>query len=131
MTGEVEAANSVEFTRATPVLMCSDYEASRAFYVGLLGFTVLEEGGNPPRFAILKRGGSMLFINAWHGARPPAPEAWDAYFHIRGLERLHADYRAAGVPISRAPHTTVYGMREFEVTDPDGNLLCFGEDAAE
>ena len=29
---------------------------------------------------------------------------------------------------TRPVENTVYGMREFEITDPDGNVVCFGED---
>ena len=30
----------------------------------------------------------------------------------------------------KGPEVTFYGMREIEVTDPDGNVLCFGKDAS-
>ncbi len=41
---------------------------------------------------------------------------------------LAAEFGAAGVDISKSLHDAVYGMREFGVTDPDGNVLCFGEE---
>ncbi len=117
------------FQRATPVLKSGDYPRSRAFYLDVLGYRVIEEGGDPPRFGIFERGGSVLFVDAWHGAARPVAGAWDAYVHVTGLEALRAELEARGAPITRPIEETVYGMREFEVTDPDGNVLCFGEDA--
>ncbi len=116
------------FLRSTPVVKSSDYSRSRAFYIDVLGYRVAEEGGDPPRFGIFERGGSVLFIDAWHGAAQPVPGTWDAYTHVSGLEDLFAELEARGAPITRPIEDTVYGMREFEVTDPDGNVLCFGED---
>jgi catechol 2,3-dioxygenase-like lactoylglutathione lyase family enzyme len=120
--------SSVEFTQSTPVLMCSSYPVSRDFYVDKLGFGLVEEGGDPPRFGIFRRGRAILFLDAWHGARAPAPQSWDAYFHVTNGTVLAAEFGAAGADISKPLHDAVYGMREFEVTDPDGNVLCFGED---
>ena len=60
---------ATEFERATPVLMSGDYERSKAFYTETLGFRVIEEGGDPARFGIFERGGAVLFVNAWNGAR--------------------------------------------------------------
>jgi len=117
------------FDRATPVLLTDDYPRARRFYVDLLGFSVVEEGGDPPRFGIFQRDRAVIFVNGWAGG-PPTPSApcWAAYFHVGNVGDLHAALLAKNVPITRPPQDTVYGMRELEVTDPDGNLLCFGSD---
>lgn len=121
---------SARLMQSTPVLKCSDYIKSRVFYVGRLGFQVVEEGGDPPRFGILQREGASLFLDAWHGGPSPDEKVWDAYIHVRDIEALEAEFTAAGVVFSKALNTTGYGMREFEVSDPDGNVICFGEDDA-
>lgn len=121
--------NAPQFQRATPVLKVADYPRARAFYEDVLGYTVVEEGGDPARFGIFERGRSVLFVDAWNGPPTPVPGAWDAYIHVTGIDALCASLGAAGAPITRQPETTVYGMREFEVTDPDGNVICFGQDA--
>lgn len=116
---------------STPVVMAADYPTSKAFYTKALGFEVTEEGGNPARFGIFQRGAAVIFVNAWHGPRTPEPEVWDAYFHVDDLAGLAAEFDQAGAPITKAIHPTPYGMDEFEVTDPDGNVLCFGCDSGE
>ncbi len=71
--------SSVEFTQSTPVLMCGSYPVSRDFYVDKLGFRLVEEGGDPPKFGIFRCARAILFLVAWHRARAPAQQSWDAY----------------------------------------------------
>lgn len=120
--------DDIAFLRATPVLRSGDYIRSRAYYRDILGFQVMEEGGDPPRFGIFERGRSIIFVSAWHGPPNPVPNIWDVYVKVNSLNALHAELQHAGARITRPIEATVYGMREFEVTDPDGNVLCFGED---
>jgi catechol 2,3-dioxygenase-like lactoylglutathione lyase family enzyme len=119
----------MRFEEANPVLRSGDYPRSRAFYADHLGFEVLEEGGDPPRFGIFRRGGTVLYVDAWHGPPAISSVGWQAYIHVIGLDEIYAELQNSGIAISRALEKTVYGMREFEITDPDGNVLCFGEDA--
>ena len=91
----------IPFDRSTPVLRSADYPRSRAFFVDLLGFDVVEEGGEPPRFGIFKRGNAFFFVDAWHGGPTPSPTVWSAYVHVANLQALHDSYAAAGVEISR------------------------------
>ncbi|MGI9422250.1 MAG: glyoxalase superfamily protein [Hyphomicrobiaceae bacterium] len=122
------ADDRVQLTQSTPVLGASDYERARLFYRDQLGFSVVEEGGEPPRFGIFRRDRALLYVDSWKGARQPVRNLWSAYIHVTGLAGLAQEFQAAGVTLTRDITETVYGMREFEVTDPDGNIVCFGED---
>lgn len=125
----MDEADAIALERSTPVLGSADYPRSRDFYVQKLGFEIIEEGGDPPRFGIFRRGQAFLFVDAWKGVPKHVPGKWDTYIHVKGLSALLSAFTENGTPITRPLEETVYGMREFEVTDPDGNILCFGEDA--
>ncbi len=114
-------------TSSIPVLRSGDYATSRSFYTLTLGFSLSEEGGTPPRFGIFKRGAATLFIDAWQGADPEPSPAWRAYFHTGDVDALAKEFTTKGVDLE-GPRDTVYGMREIAIRDPDGNLLCFGQD---
>jgi len=122
-------ADQARLNSATPVLMSGDYERSKTFFTNTLGFAVIEEGGDPARFGIFQRDGAVIYVNAWNGSQDPTPETWDVYFHVDDLQGLAKEVAATGARISKPIHSTVYGMDEFEVTDPDGNVLCFGCDS--
>ncbi|MEM8975322.1 MAG: glyoxalase superfamily protein [Pseudomonadota bacterium] len=113
---------------SNPVLAAADYERARAFYRDQLGYVVVEEGGDPPRFGIFRRDKSQLFVDSWNGHREPVPGLWCAYVHAVSLDELASEFESKGVRLTKPITDTVYGMREFEVTDPDGNVVCFGED---
>ena len=113
---------------SNPVLAASDYERARAFYRDQLGFAVVEEGGDPARFGIFRRDKSQLFVDSWNGPRTPIVGLWSAYIHAAQLAELAQEFESKGIKLSKPIRDTNYGMREFEVMDPDGNVICFGED---
>ena len=86
---------NVDFQNATPVLKSGDYARSRAYYEGKLGYAVVEEGGDPPRFGIFRRGRSVIFVNAWQGPPTLLPDSWEAYVHVSGLDALYAAWYSA------------------------------------
>jgi len=79
--------------RSTPVLKSVDYPRSRSFYVDVLGYRVVEEGGDPPRFGNFDRDTSVLFVDAWNGPPAASEGGWNAYIHVDGLDALADSYR--------------------------------------
>lgn len=124
-----ETDQSPELESAVPVFRSRDYERSKHFYADLLQFEVMEEGGDPPRFGIFKNGRAVIFVNSWDSPPPEGKTGWDAYLHVRDLDALHRTFSDCSELEPGQVRDTVYGMREFELRDPDGNILCFGEDA--
>lgn len=118
----------MSYTNATPVLRVSDYQRAKTFYVDVLGFDVIEEAGEPVTgFGIYRAGKAQLFLIAWNGPEA-AYENWRVYLYPENLAAMVDKIKATGAAI-KGPTVTEYGMREIEVTDPDGNVLCLGEDA--
>ncbi|MEM8787598.1 MAG: VOC family protein [Pseudomonadota bacterium] len=112
---------------ATPVFRVSDYQRAKAFWTDALGFACVEEAGEPVTgFGIFRRDGARVFLVAWNGPEA-AYDKWRAYFHVTDFEAHLAEVQGR-TPLSSDPVLTEYGMREFEVTDPDGNVVCFGAD---
>lgn len=114
-------------TSSIPVIRVSDYPRARSFWTGVLGFTLGEEGGDPPRFGIFHKDKATVFVDAWHGADTEPSPGWRAYFHVDDVDALAAEIGDKAP--TEGPRVTGYGMRELEVLDPDGNRLCFGMDA--
>lgn len=115
-------------TSSIPVLRVSDYERARDFWRDVLGFSVVEEAGEPATgFGIYAKDHARVFLTAWDG-----PEAaytkWRAYFHTDDLADVEARLKGAGHAF-KGPTRTPYGMKEIEASDPDGNVLCFGQGA--
>ena len=50
------------------------------------------------------------------------------YLHTDALDALHERIRPLVTQV-KAPHVTVYGMREWYIQDPDGYVVCLGQQA--
>ncbi len=119
---------SLEYVNATPVLRVSDYQRAKAWYMDVLDFKQINEAGDPtPGFGIFRAGSAQIFLHSWDGAGEPW-DNWRAYFYVPDMDAMIAHLDACGQAY-KGPEVTFYGMREIEVADPDGNILCFGVDA--
>jgi catechol 2,3-dioxygenase-like lactoylglutathione lyase family enzyme len=49
------------------------------------------------------------------------------YLKVANVQAFHDDFRRHGIEMTHPLRTEKYGMREFMITDPDGNMLNFGE----
>ena len=112
----------IEFLNTRPNLNVRNIEASAAFYRDLLGFTVEAQMGDPPSFALLRRGGAEIALN-----RDAQPQAAGCYIYVRGVEALHNQLQAAGANITYPLTTEPWGLRNFVVQDPDGHGIAIGE----
>jgi catechol 2,3-dioxygenase-like lactoylglutathione lyase family enzyme len=120
--------------RAVPILPSRDLRETLAFY-GRLGFVNL---GAPPEewdYLILGRGGVVLHFVADPDVDPTST-AGSCFAYVDDADAVHAQWRDAGVggpadvPGVRLepPMDTAYGMREFAVVDPSGNLVRVGSE---
>jgi catechol 2,3-dioxygenase-like lactoylglutathione lyase family enzyme len=119
---------------AIPTLPAHDLDATAAFY-GRLGFGVESRFGD--EYLILLRDGLELHFFGCPGIDPATTIA-GCYLRVHDADALHAAFAAAGVPrgsrgaprLQGPPEDTDYGLREFALVDPDGNLLRIGSPAA-
>ena len=68
-------------------------------------------------------------VHFWRCGDPAIARATSAYFYTASADGLAAAmHRAADGGRIQMPQDTAWGMREFYIWDPDGNLLKFGQD---
>jgi catechol 2,3-dioxygenase-like lactoylglutathione lyase family enzyme len=116
-----------------PMLSVADLERTTAFYCGRLGFRVINTFGKPkPVWCMLERDKVRLMFNQPPGIEiVPRPKDHQIYyFYPDAVAALHAEWRSAGLAVTDL-RVTIYGMKEFELRDPDGYWLWFGEDTDE
>lgn len=122
-------ASPPTFSRAAPVLQVSNILKSRDFYRDKLGFREFGMWGEPSCFCILGRGAITIFLDQSLSDSPvPVNQYWAAYLYVSDAEALAAEFRERGVEIIRGPEDAPHGCREIDVRDPDGHILCFGQD---
>jgi len=119
---------------AIPILPARDLAETRAFYEAL-GFSVAgwwpEEFGG---YASLVRGDLTMQFFAYDDLSPFENYA-QCYWRVKDVDALHAEYQTAGLPSSGVPRLDAvenkpWGMREFAIVDPSGNLVRIGQKSA-
>ena len=116
----VEVTN---FEAVTPRLPVSDVEKALAFYVDKLGFTLGWKWGSPLTHANVCRDSIALDLIASPAERQGTAMA---YVQLRGVDAYFSELQGRSVQLSDIGNRA-YGMRDFEVVDPCGNRLAFGE----
>ena len=114
---------------AIPILPSRSIQATVAFYQAL-GF----EGGAhgfDSGYAILRRGTLELHFFA-HPALVPSESSAGCYLRVQDVDGVYRAFSAcplprAGIPRMDALENKPWGLREFAVVDPDGNLLRIGQ----
>lgn len=123
-------------TNLRPMLAVRDLPATVRFYVERLGFNCCGLFGNPPVWAEVERDGVALMFNAPPRARvevdvPRTSRDYQVYYlNVNDVAALHAEYTARCVAVTNL-RVTIYGMKEFEVRDPDDHWPWFGQPSDE
>jgi catechol 2,3-dioxygenase-like lactoylglutathione lyase family enzyme len=122
----------MNITLAVPVLRVTDVARSIEFYRTALGFVGDPFPETPPyQFAILRHTQAELMLR--RGIPPahfqPRQYDWDVYLRPEGsgFRELFAQLSARGL-VTRRLERMFYGLAEFEITDPDGYVICLGQE---
>ena len=108
-------------TRVAPFLRVADAEASAEWYARL-GFSVAWRTlARPdlPLFVAVQNGDALIFLSEHTGDAHPDGLV---YVYVDDIDAIAADF-------GMTAELAYYGMREIELTDPDGNRLRIGSPA--
>jgi catechol 2,3-dioxygenase-like lactoylglutathione lyase family enzyme len=119
---KIESIARSRISSVMPGFTVGDMNRAVDFYEGRLGFHVTFRNGAV--FTIVSRDGIEISLALDHTG---AAGKGACYFKLDGIDAIHDEFLAKGVTMTHPLKTETYGMREFMITDPDGNTLNFGE----
>jgi catechol 2,3-dioxygenase-like lactoylglutathione lyase family enzyme len=113
---------------AEPILPAQDVSRTRAFYESL-GFTA---GYYDERYEIMRRGNLVVHLEARRDLVPTANHT-SCYWRVTDADALYSEFAALGLPSEGSPSLSEpfdepWGMREFTMKDPAGNLIRIGHE---
>lgn len=119
--------------RVIPVIHCSEVKQSLAFYTGILDFKkkypegkdtdwVIDLVNGDAEIQLSQHAGDGAFGCAINVRVPDVDDLFQKYLE-RGLDISGHE----NSPVHRGPVNQTWGIREFYVTDADGNTLRFGQ----
>jgi uncharacterized protein (TIGR02246 family) len=111
-----------------PILPVHDVGRVRAFYESL-GFTA---GYGFGFYEILRRDNLVVHIEQHDGLVPAANHS-SCYWRVADADALYQEFAILGLPSDGVPCLTrpfdeAWGMREFQIKDPAGNLIRIGHE---
>jgi uncharacterized glyoxalase superfamily protein PhnB len=126
------AAEASSFTVVVPILFVRDVTAAADFYCDALGFTLDFLHGKPPFYGAVARDGVRLHLR--HVGEPNfavlaarEPSLILATIEVRGVKQLFETCAARGLDLPQRLVRQPWGGLDFQLRDPDGNVLSFVE----
>lgn len=115
------------------MLICDDVQVSLRFYTEVLGFTVTDRMDDIGKsgWASISHGGIQLMLaSPGYIVQPLKNQGRYSqsmyYFYPDDIDQLHASLQQRGLETTELVDR-FYGMREFEMLDPSGHVLVFGQ----
>lgn len=112
-----------EMLELIPTFLVRDMDKALAFYTGKLGFGIILKSGNT--YTAIAR--DFAQIGLAQERKIPKGQFSSSYIKMTLVDAYYDELKARGVKITSPLKTQPSKMREFSVTDPDGNVLIFGE----
>jgi predicted enzyme related to lactoylglutathione lyase len=104
-----------------PILRCDDFEASKRYYVDVLGFKIDFE--TPWMAGVSRDGRGLMLCREHQGERG----TW-VWIGVEDADALYAELVAKGAMIRDPPQNFDWAY-EFQVEDPSGHVLRFGSES--
>lgn len=117
-------------TSLAPQFLVDDLEVALAYYRDQLGFGI--DFTYDDFYASVSRDRCTIHLKeapktAADRAHQRTNEHLDAHINVSGIRVLEAELRGRGARITRPLEERPWGVQDFYVEDPDGYILCFGE----
>lgn len=107
----------------TATLRAANVIALAEWYRDSLGFQIQMAWGEPAQYARVRRDSAEFGIGLLDARFGPS----SIYAIVHGVDALYAEFRTRNVRVDREPSDQPYRMRDFDLFDPEGNRICFGE----
>ena len=104
-----------------PELPLDNVPAAVPYYRDTLGFTINYQQDD---IAVLDRDAVRVVLIARTSRHTGIGST---YVYVSDADALHAELRAKGAALSGEPVSHPWGLRDFRVTDPEGNRITFGQ----
>ena len=116
-----------QFSHASVVFPVEDVEASAHFYRDKLGFDITFTWETPVSYAVVNRDDAVgIHLVKKEGAFQPSSEHCALFIFVHNVDEVYHEYVDKGVFIHQEIGNRDYGMRDFDIRDPNGFILTIG-----
>jgi len=119
-------ANSEVFSHSAVIFPVSNLEQSIEFYTKKLGFEKTFEWGEPMYYAVVKRGGVGIHLTKRSDGGKPSKYHRALYIFVNDIDRVNKECKNQNVHLVNDLEERDYKMKDFDIEDPDGFIITFG-----
>lgn len=116
---------NTKLSHSATVFAVSDMERSLTFYNQGLGFEIEFTWMDPPEYAVLKRDNVNLHLSLTDDPINP-PKHRSLYIFPYNVDAVYSEFKNKNLTGLSEIGDRDYDMRDFDVRDPDGYIVCFG-----
>lgn len=119
------------FSHASPVFPVDDPLATGLYYRDVLGFDINFQWEDPPSYVVINRDDAVgiHLVKSQDGFAPSAAHT-SLYIFVHDVDAVYGEYQKSGANITNPIGDRDYGMRDFDIRDPNGYILVFGKNSA-
>ena len=115
------SANGQMLEKIMPEFPLVDVTAGVTHYRDVLGFSVHYQQKD---FAVMDRDRARILLIS---KTPKHSGIASCYVYVADAEALHAELTGSGARVESAPVRRPWGLYEFRILDPEGNIISFGQ----
>ena len=114
-------------SHASPIFPVDNPLSTAEYYRDILGFSIAFQWDEPPTYLVVNRDDvvSIHFSKKEDNFVPSKAHVALSIF-VHDIDQLYKEYQKSGANITNPIGDRPWGMRDFDVTDPNGFILSFG-----
>ncbi len=115
-------------SHASAIFPVDDPLKTATYYQDILGFDIAFEWEEPPIYIVINRDDAVgIHLVKKEDNHIPSKRHTSLFIFVHDVDALYKEFETAGANITNPIADREYGMRDFDVTDPNGYILAFGQ----
>ncbi len=117
------------FSHASAIFPVDQPLESAMYYQEVLGFKIAFTWEDPPSYVVVNRDEAVsIHFSKREDEFIPSKAHVALNIFVHDVDALHEEYQKSGANITNEIANRPWGMRDFDITDPNGFILSFAQE---
>ena len=117
------------FSHASVIFPVDNPLKAATYYKDVLGFTIAFTWEDPPTYVVVNRDEAVsIHFSKREDEFTPSSAHVALSIFVHDVDALYHEYQRKGANITNEIGDRPWGMRDFDITDPNGFILSFGQE---